>query len=938
MTYQSSTNLYQNTKYVVDAVAANSPYNTIQSALDAANAAGVDAEVFVRPGTYIENLTLYSNVIIRGSVLETVITGNHTPPATGICTLKDLYLTAASGDILSSAGAGTGILLVENCYITVVNGYVFNIPNWAAGTIALINCTDASTNNGVINCTGGANALISSSYAGRGSGNALTFSNGNLDIISTRLGCPISIAGTGATTINEGSSLQGTLTTGGSNAATVTNTKIVSGATQAITHSSSSTLTLANTNINTSNATAIGGTGTIEFGSVTFLDSNVIAGTITESLTSIHKTGESHAENIQDMVFTGRLSWGGAGVYYSVAATAVTIERPGTGYIRGKKVTWAGSQSTGALSTGNTHYIYVDSTGTIGTTTTRSLALYQDQIVLFEALVDPASTVIVVREDHPYDFETGISEWAHDTFGAIIANKSGGANIALNGTKGIQIDGADELEDHGLETDIPDSGATAVTFTFMFTDGSGKWTVDSTANTFASEYNNAGVVAALGSNKYGVFRLYVSKSDLNTAIPTYYAVLDITEYNNRTAAVTAIANGSPAAQSAEFAALELAQLGYVVKEESSDTITDVIIEKSTAGGGVSVVSPSIASLVVTDTTNFDGWLSASDTTVQAALETLDEYGKGVIVDPGASGDSYIRFDINTTTEFSVGVDDTDSDNFKITTGATPSAGTEVMEITPSGDATFPGNVSIANGSASAATPLDVVDAVSGTDLTVRVRNTSNTASSSAHFEASTGGTSSADPYLKLEVSGGSAYAFGIDNSDSDALKIVAGGDPSSAPIYMKMFSTGEQTLPLQSAFSAYPSGNLPNVTGDGTLYTIIYNTEIFDQNSDFNTGTGTYTSPVTSKVVFGGCAHCVNFTSNNTSFDYRLVTSNRTYVLDIANPFAQVDVTLGYACNFHVIADMDSGDTATTTLEINATDKTVTLVATNTRFYGSIIC
>lgn len=41
----------------------------------------------------------------------------------------------------------------------------------------------------------------------------------------------------------------------------------------------------------------------------------------------------------------------------------------------------------------------------------------------------------------------------------------------------------------------------------------------------------------------------------------------------------------------------------------------------------------------------------------------------VTIDPGASGDSYVQFDINTTGKFRMGVDDTDSDAFVISSGS-----------------------------------------------------------------------------------------------------------------------------------------------------------------------------------------------------------------------------------------------------------------------------
>ena len=63
MTIANSINVASATKYVVDATG-NAPYSTIQSALDAANAAGIPAEVIVRSGTYTENLTLYTDIKI----------------------------------------------------------------------------------------------------------------------------------------------------------------------------------------------------------------------------------------------------------------------------------------------------------------------------------------------------------------------------------------------------------------------------------------------------------------------------------------------------------------------------------------------------------------------------------------------------------------------------------------------------------------------------------------------------------------------------------------------------------------------------------------------------------------------------------------------------------------------------------------------------------
>ena len=58
------------------------------------------------------------------------------------------------------------------------------------------------------------------------------------------------------------------------------------------------------------------------------------------------------------------------------------------------------------------------------------------------------------------------------------------------------------------------------------------------------------------------------------------------------------------------------------------------------------------------------------------------------VDPGASGDSYVQFDINTTGEFRIGVDDDASDAFKISQGSALGAN-DCLVITANGEQTLP---------------------------------------------------------------------------------------------------------------------------------------------------------------------------------------------------------------------------------------------------------
>jgi hypothetical protein len=335
--------------------------------------------------------------------------------------------------------------------------------------------------------------------------------------------------------------------------------------------------------------------------------------------------------NVNDGVIlpaTGFESWDGGAPYYDdTTLGSFTVSQSGTGYIYGDPVTWTAPQTVTGLVAGTLYWIYIDSTGTIQKTSTFSESLYKDNIVLFECLRDstaPTNNQLTVKENHPYDFQPAVSVYTHRALGTIIENMNNGANITLNGTQKIEIVGTDYLSDHGLRTTISDSGGVAETWNKVYTNGSGKWALYNSNDTFLGVYNNAGTVTALGANKYGVYRLYASKDDLNSTTPVYFAVIGDAQYNNQTLAETAISNDSVPVISNELAGLELTQLGYIIFEESSSSISEVIIEKETIRSVFTGGASTVASLITTTTTNFDHILSAADTTVQAALETIDD--------------------------------------------------------------------------------------------------------------------------------------------------------------------------------------------------------------------------------------------------------------------------------------------------------------------------
>jgi hypothetical protein len=127
-----------------------------------------------------------------------------------------------------------------------------------------------------------------------------------------------------------------------------------------------------------------------------------------------------------------------------------------------------------------------------------------------------------------------------------------------------------------------------------------------------------------------------------------------------------------------------------------------------------------------------------------------------------------------------------------------------------------------------------------------------------------------------------------------------------------------------------------NVTGDGTIYTVSFGTEIFDQGGDFSSTT--FTAPVTGKYLLSSQITFNNLTAAITEISIGIVTSNRIYYL-YENPPGIAQTYRPYALS--VLTDMDAGDTAVVRAFVNGTTKTIDLYGENTNIYsyfsGSLI-
>lgn len=289
---------YPTTPFVVGS-SSTAGYTTVQAGINAAHAAG-GGVVYIQPGTYTENLTLFSNVILSGGELATtIITGVHTPPASGTLYFINLTLTSAT-HIFSSAAAGTTSITLQTCVVNCTNGFLFNLVNWT-GALNAFSVGDASTNNGFVNNTGGSAISTANTDLGRGSGQTMVVS-GAFNSQASSIHCPVNFV-TGAVVTMDGNTVDRMMTFSNNSTAIISNTRMSTGAVAAITQSSTGTIALENSTIDTSASPCVAGAGAgaLTVGTCTFMQANAFAATITiddsTSLMTASKLGTSNFSN-----------------------------------------------------------------------------------------------------------------------------------------------------------------------------------------------------------------------------------------------------------------------------------------------------------------------------------------------------------------------------------------------------------------------------------------------------------------------------------------------------------------------------------------------------------------------------------------------------------------------------------------------------------------
>jgi hypothetical protein len=121
-------------------------------------------------------------------------------------------------------------------------------------------------------------------------------------------------------------------------------------------------------------------------------------------------------------------------------------------------------------------------------------------------------------------------------------------------------------------------------------------------------------------------------------------------------------------------------------------------------------------------------------------------------------------------------------------------------------------------------------------------------------------------------------------------------------------------------FSFYGTAAQSNATGDGTVFTVVFGTEVTNVGSDFD-GTSTFTADEAGSFILNAGVSAYGGTTSHTNAQLTIVTSNRSYEVSRDNPKDAIGTS--YTTRGSVIADMDEGDTATVTFTVSGSTITV---------------
>lgn len=294
-----STNTFCEAKFVVDANASQGGYTTIAAALTAATSGST---IFIRPGTYTENLTLKAGVNLTAFSSDSSSNGTGVVVILGMCTMttagtvsiSNIQLQTNSAALLAVTGSAASIVHLNNCYLNCTNttGITFSSSN-AAASIGINYCKGDIGTTGISlyssSSIGNISVIYSTFTTTGGSSTVSTNSAGLVQFNWSQLNAPISTTSTGAlnffnSTCDTSATNTTSITANGSGGGTCDSSLCSAGSASTISIGTGVIYTVARTFCSSSNTNSITGAGTINYSAISFGSTSNTINTTTKTI------------------------------------------------------------------------------------------------------------------------------------------------------------------------------------------------------------------------------------------------------------------------------------------------------------------------------------------------------------------------------------------------------------------------------------------------------------------------------------------------------------------------------------------------------------------------------------------------------------------------------------------------------------------------------
>ncbi len=292
-THSVASNNFGCAKWIVSANVYEGTHTTIATALTSASSGDT---IFIRPGTYTENLTLKAGVNLASydcdAFNNVVISGNSTLSTAGTVNISGIRLQTNSAALLTVSGSVASIVNLINCYINCSNntGITFSSSS-ASAQIKMYSCEGNLGTTGIAyfsHSSAGGMGIYNCSLDNTGSSTtANTISAGNIEIINSFIKSPLTTSSTATVNGIQNSSFVTNfinttcLTVGGSGNCTCVESHFNSGTASAISIGSSVTMGLCT--VGSTNTNAITGAGTLLNAGISFIDTSSLINTTTQT-------------------------------------------------------------------------------------------------------------------------------------------------------------------------------------------------------------------------------------------------------------------------------------------------------------------------------------------------------------------------------------------------------------------------------------------------------------------------------------------------------------------------------------------------------------------------------------------------------------------------------------------------------------------------------